>query len=244
MAKDRLFDRKVPVGDFTFNKKIANVFDDMLNRSVPLYGEVQRMLIELAVNFIQPKTNVYDLGCSTGTTLIRLSNYLKEMGQRSINLVGLDSSSAMLAKTRENLRKNKVTNYILYRHDLNECFKFKNASCVFLNWTLQFVRPVSRPMLLKSIYDGLNREGVLLLMEKIIGKDSMLARLYIDLYHNFKKRQGYSDLEIMKKREALENVLVPYRLDEDCELLERAGFSKVDIFFKWYNFAGFIAVKY
>jgi tRNA (cmo5U34)-methyltransferase len=243
MSKDKLFDRKVPVGDFTFNKEVADVFDDMLNRSIPMYEVIQRTLMEMAFNFVQPETNIYDLGCSTGTTLMILAKHLRQVKQDPLCFIGLDLSSAMLTKTREKFEKNNIKGYKLFKHDLNEDFKFENSSCIFMNWTLQFVRPINRPKLLKSIYDGLNENGALIMVEKVIVKNPMLNRLYIDLYHNFKKRQAYSELEISKKREALENVLVPYRVEENCDLLYKTGFSIVDIFFKWYNFCGIIAQK-
>jgi tRNA (cmo5U34)-methyltransferase len=112
-----------------------------------------------------------------------------------------------------------------------------------MNWTLQFVRPINRLKLMRSIYKGLNKEGIFIMVEKVVVKNSMLNRSYIDLYYNFKKRQGYSELEISKKREALENVLVPYRVEENYELLSSAGFATIDTFFKWYNFCGFVALK-
>jgi len=243
MQKDKLFDRKVPVGDFTFNEDVANVFDDMLARSVPFYSEIQRMLIEMAMNFVETGTNVYDLGCSTGTTLAMLGTHLKEMGKDKVCLVGLDSSGEMLKKTSEKLEKYSIKNYKLHEHDLNEDFKFSNASCAFITWTLQFVRPLNREKFLKSIFNGLNDGGILLLVEKVVAKNSMLNRLFIDFYYNFEKRRGYSELEISKKREALENVLVPYRLEENLELLRKSGFSTTDVFFKWYNFCGIVAQK-
>jgi len=109
--------------------------------------------------------------------------------------------------------------------------------------TLQFVRPLYRDALLASIYQGMNENGCLILVEKVLGESSTLNRLYIKYYYDFKRQNGYSDLEISQKREALENVLIPYKLLENRELLLRTGFRSVDVFFKWYNFCGIIAVK-
>ena len=119
----------------------------------------------------------------------------------------------------------------------------ENASVIFMNYTLQFVRPLYREKVLKQIYDGLNSNGCLILVEKVLGNDSLYNRLYIDLYYEYKTSVGYSDKEIQQKREALENVLIPYRIDENIDLLAKCGFSSTEIFFKWFNFAGLIAVK-
>ena len=128
--------------------------------------------------------------------------------------------------------------------DLNKMkFDIANASVVTMNWTLQFVRPTCREMLLKKICRGMVTNGALILCEKILVEFSLLNRLYIELYYNFKRRNGYTDLEIAKKREALENVLIPYRVEENIGLLRKCGFEVVDTPFRWYNWSSFIAFK-
>ena len=109
--------------------------------------------------------------------------------------------------------------------------------------TLMFIRPLNREKLMASIYSGMNENGCLLLVEKVLGDGSLFNRLFIERYYAYKRRMGYSELEISQKREALENVLIPYRLQENRDLLLKAGFREVEVFFKWYNFAGFVAVK-
>jgi tRNA (cmo5U34)-methyltransferase len=118
-----------------------------------------------------------------------------------------------------------------------------NASLVLMVLTLQFIRPLYRDKLIGSIHAGLNENGALILVEKVLGEDSLFNRLFIEHYYEFKMRNGYSEMEISQKREALENVLVPYKLMENREMLLRAHFRYVDVFFKWYNFCGLIAVK-
>ncbi|MFN8644137.1 MAG: carboxy-S-adenosyl-L-methionine synthase CmoA [Candidatus Binatia bacterium] len=237
--KDQLFqatDR--PVADFSFNAETASVFDDMLERSVPFYTEMQRMLAQLAADFAAGGTNIYDIGCSTGTTL-RLLDGLPQ----DVTLVGLDNSPAMLERAEQSLAGTLRHRYELRHADLNEGLQISNASAVVMSLTLQFVRPVHREGLLREICQGINPEGCLLLIEKLVAQESMLNRLYIQHYYEFKQANGYSELEIARKREALENVLIPYRLEENDLMLRRAGFRAVDVFFKWYNFCGIIAVK-
>jgi tRNA (cmo5U34)-methyltransferase len=120
---------------------------------------------------------------------------------------------------------------------------FENASVVILTLTLQFVRPLNRERLVRSVYNGLNDNGCLILVEKVLGEDSLFNRLFIQHYYEMKRRNGYSEMEIVQKREALENVLIPYRLEENKQLLRDAGFTKFDTFFKWYNFSAMIALK-
>jgi len=127
--------------------------------------------------------------------------------------------------------------------DLNQPLRINNASVVVMSLTLQFVRPLHRERMLRELCDGMQHNGCLLLIEKLVAQESMLNRLYIQHYYEFKQRNGYSEMEIAQKREALENVLIPYRLEENDEMLRRAGFRAVDVFFKWYNFCGIIALK-
>lgn len=227
--------------DFNFGKATTMVFDDMLNRSVPYYSDIQRMMAEIARAFAQSGTCIYDLGCSTGTTLLNIS---RNISDPKITIVGVDSSESMLKEAKAKLRKSKVPNDIrLKKLDLNDNIKFRNASVVIMNLTLQFVRPLYRDRLIKNIHDSLRPNGVLILVEKVLGENSLFNRTFIDLYYDFKERQGYSKLEIAQKREALENVLIPYRLNENIVMLKRNGFAKTDIFFKWYNFCGIVALK-
>jgi len=161
-----------------------------------------------------------------------------------VRFVGVDNSEEMLAKCRAKLAENRFTREHELRYaDLNRDVQIENASMVLMILTLQFIRPLHRDKLIHTILDGMNENGALILVEKTIGEDSLFNRLFIKYYYDLKKRNGYSELEIAQKREALENVLVPYKLMENREMLLRAGFRYCDVFFKWYNFSGIIAVK-
>ena len=228
------------VADFKFDRSVAGVFDDMVTRSVPFYGEMQRMVVEMARDFAVPGTNVYDLGCSTGTTFANLHPHLDP----SIRFVGIDNAVDMLEQCRAKFVAQHVDRpYELLTRDLNEGVTIENASLVTLVLTLQFVRPLKRERLMGDIHRGLNPQGCLILVEKVLAEESLFNRLFINYYYDLKRREGYSDTEIAQKREALENVLIPYKLLENRELLLNTGFRAVDVFFKWYNFCGIVAVK-
>lgn len=241
MGKDEVFKDEIEIAsDFKFSATVANVFDDMVNRSVPFYGEIQRMMAELAADHAQKDTDVYDLGCSTGTTMIGMDT----MVNQDIRFVGVDDSQEMLDKCKSKLMEIGFSrNYELRCADLGEGVKITNASVVVLCLTLQFVRPIYRERLLKDICSGLNSGGILILVEKILAEESRYNRDFIKYYYNYKRRNNYSELEISQKREALENVLIPYKLNENITLLRDCGFDHCEVFFKWYNFAGLIAVK-
>jgi tRNA (cmo5U34)-methyltransferase len=228
------------IADFNFGEKVASVFDDMLERSVPFYLEMQRMIAEIVADFAVPGTHIYDLGCSTGTTLLNLD----ESVPPNVKLIGVDNSEDMLVKCREKLEAHHWTReHELICADLDQGLKITNASVALMILTLQFIRPLHRERLVRDILAGLNESGCLILVEKVLGEDSIFNRLFIKYYYDFKKRNGYSEMEIAQKREALENVLIPYRLLENREMLLREGFRHCDVFFKWYNFSGMVAVK-
>jgi len=239
--KDEKFKNPLPqVNDFDFGSETARVFDDMLDRSVPFYNEIQRMVGEIAKDFAVPHSHIYDLGCSTGTTLQHLDQVIED----PVTLIGMDASPEMLARARTKFSESPPHHPIeLIEANLEDTLPIENASVVVLNLTLQFVRPIYRDQLLAQIARGTRSGGCLVLVEKVLSENSALNRLFIKNYYGFKRRNGYSEMEISQKREALENILVPYHESENRELLFRNGFTSVEPFFRWYNFSGLIALR-
>ncbi len=239
--RDQLFaESNAAIEDFHFDGTTASVFDDMVNRSVPFYAEMQRMTGEIAADFATPESNLFDLGCATGTTLLKLDSILDPQ----VRFVGVDNSPEMLEKARQKFLVQEgtrccefITAY-LHRERVVE-----NASVVVMILTLQFIRPLHRMRVIQGLIEGMNPQSCLIIFEKITLNDSLFNRLFIRYYYNMKRRQGYSDVEIARKREALENVLIPYRPEENCELLSNVGFTHIEEFFRWYNFSGILAVK-
>ena len=240
MSRDELYANGEVREDFRFNERVAEVFDDMLARSVPGYARVTEMTAQLLARFLTNGDRVYDLGCSTGATLLELARRLEPIG---LHFTGVDNSAAMVAKARLKTEMYGKQNRLDFIEQDIADVEFAGAGAVLLNYTLQFIRPLMRPIFLEKIYQGLRPGGVLVVSEKIIVPDPELNRAYIDFYLDFKRDQGYSEIEITRKREALENVLIPFSLDENRELLRRAGFTSFETFSQWFNFASFIAVK-
>ena len=240
MARDTLFENKTPAERFEFNERVADVFDDMLDRSVPFYTQVIEMSAEILSRSLQAGDTVYDLGCSTGTTLIALARKLES---ENLKFVGIDNSRAMLDKALRKAEMFSMADRIDFiEKDITQA-ELSGAGGIILNYTLQFVKPQIRLEFLKNIYNGLRKNSVLILSEKIVCRDKELDQQFLDSYHRYKKRRGYSELEIANKREALENVLVPLTIQENRDLLVQAGFTRVEPFFQWFNFVSFVAYK-
>lgn len=238
--RDTLFEVKDVEEDFVFNDRVVEVFDDMLDRSVPAYKEVIHASARLLDSLLHSGDTVYDLGCSTGTTLLEFSRLLPDKG---LQFVGIDSSEAMLEKARLKTELYSKQDIIQFHNEDITTFHKVDVGGFILNYTLQFIRPLQREAFLSHLYASLRPGGILLLSEKIISHDKRLNREFIDIYHQFKKEKGYSELEIAKKREALENILIPFSIEENRSLLHSVGFTTVETFFQWFNFASFVAVK-
>ncbi len=239
--KDTLFqDNGDKSEDFSFTPKVAEVFDDMLERSVPFYRESLGMAAQILRSFLEPCDKVYDLGCSTGTTLIHLSRKLDDL---NLDLIGVDNSQAMIEKAQRKAEAySKKDRLQFVEADILDV-EIRKAGAILLNYTMQFIRPLERQVFLQRMHSALKPGGIILISEKTICQDSVINRSFIEFYLDFKRNQGYSELEITKKREALENILVPFSKEENMTLLRKAGFQKVDQYFQWFNFSSFMAIK-
>ena len=238
--KDTIFKSKLEkIKDFEFNAEVANVFDDMVSRSIPFYGEIHKIILDILSKSFEEGDRIYDLGCSTGNTLSSISRFL---GERKSNLIGIDNSSSMLSVCEKKFKDQGITNIDLINVDL-ENIEFQTSGSIIMNYTLQFINPLKRLELLQKIYRSLRLGGIFILSEKIKVENSEIDSLFIDLYYDFKRRNGYSELEISQKREALEKVLNPLTPTSQIELLKMAGFKKVEVLFRWYNFACYLGIK-
>ncbi len=239
-TKDTLFKVDTVEEDFVFNERVVEVFDDMLDRSIPFYRQVIDAQARLLEAFLEQGETVYDLGCATGTTLLEFSRLLEH---KELRFIGIDNSAPMLDKARlksELYSKQKSLSFSL--EDIT-AFDHQGAGGIILNYTLQFIRPLQRENFLQRLFHNLRPGGILLISEKVLTRDRRLNREYIDIYYNFKKSRGYSELEIAKKREALENVLIPFTIEENTTMLQESGFVSIESYFQWFNFISFIAIK-
>ncbi len=224
---------------FAFDAGVADVFQDMISRSVPGYELLLQMIGLLTDKYAQPQTNCYDLGCSLGASTLQIKKNLP----KDCHVIGVDNSAAMVERCRANLSRDHYQATSEVRQENIQDTEISNASIVVLNFTLQFIPDAERLLILKRIADGLVPGGILLLAEKLTFADAAEQELMTDLHLSFKKFNGYSDLEIAQKRAALENVLVPNTLDTHLDRLTSAGFTSSGLCVRALNFVGILAVK-
>ncbi len=239
--EDKIYSSPISeIVDFRFDEKTANVFEDMLNRSIPGYGAIVSFTGLLTSKFAQPESNLYDLGTSLGASALSMRRNLK---RDSCKIIAVDNSQAMIDRAKTFIDKDDSEIPVELRcEDVLET-KIKNASIVALNYTLQFIPEKRRSELLKNIYDGMLPGGILILSEKIKFADDKLNEKQIELYHSFKKFNGYSDLEISQKRTALEKVLIPETFETHKERIFNAGFTSCIQWHQSFNFISMLAEK-
>jgi len=233
---DNIFEKPIE-SLFSFDESVASVFDDMIERSVPFYRESLRLSAYFVSQNAKEGDLVYDLGSSTGNTLFAI----EKLSEKKLKLIGIDNSEAMV-KQAQNKAKAFGSRAIFEFGDITDSL-FEKSNFFIANYTLQFIRPLKRALFVEKLYERLEKNGLFLLSEKVISEDKVITKQMIDLYHAYKKAQGYSEYEIAQKREALENVLVPFSVDENISMLKNAGFSSVEILFKWANFTTIVAKK-
>ena len=225
---------------FCFDEQVAQVFPDMITRSVPGYATILSMIGDMAERYAQANSYCYDLGCSLGAATLAMRHHIQ---QDSCKIISVDNSSAMIERCQTIIDTDNHDITVELRCGDIESTSIQQASMVVLNFTLQFIPLEERAKLIKGIYDGLLPGGVLLLSEKIVFEEQPHQDLMTDLYHNFKRANGYSDLEIAQKRAALDDVLQPETITTHKNRLKQAGFSSADVWFQCFTFASLIAIK-
>jgi len=236
MQKDKVFTEKISK-KFEFDEAVASVFDDMLSRSVPFYDEVRKLIISLILAEQKEGMKVLDLGSSTAKFLLDLHSKMDVKMQ----LKGLDNSQAMLDRAEQKCQAFGADIELALADML--AYDYTNEDVIVANYTLQFIRPMQRLELMKKIYNGLNDEGMFIFSEKVVFENKVLDKQMIDIYYEYKKEQGYSEYEIAQKREALENVLIPFTIKENSQMCKDAGFTKIETVFQWANFVTFVVKK-
>lgn len=240
--KDSIYAKPLnDIAGFSFDQQVVSVFPDMIQRSVPGYSTIISMTGVLAERYAQANSNCYDLGSSLGASSLSMRQQLSD---RPCSIIAVDNSPAMQARCKEIIEQQPPSPVSIELIEASiQDVNIQNASVVVMNFTLQFIAQEDRERILSNIFDGMLDGGILILSEKCCFEDPHLQTLNTDLYHSFKRANGYSEMEVSQKRTALENVLIPETLDNHKQRLKRVGFNTVDVWFQCFNFASMVAIK-
>jgi tRNA (cmo5U34)-methyltransferase len=218
----------IPGNKFSF-AIAAKSFNKHVENSIPFYNEGHNLILNYIEYFVNNKSIVYDIGCSTGTLLARIKEKYS-----FVNAIGIDRESEMISEAKKYYDLAFIAADAL---DIN----YNNASVVTMYYTLQFLNRSSKEKLIKKLYDSMLENSALLIFEKILSKDKFIQDLNEQLYYEFKK-QTYTIEEIENKTKSLIGVLHSVTSEENLELLSNCGFN-TNIIFKYLNFEGYLAVK-
>lgn len=229
------------VGGFTFDEQVVQVFPDMIKRSVPGYEKIIHTIAMITERCAVQNSNLYDLGCSLGAATLSMRRGLDN--KKGCQIIAVDNSPAMVERCQQHINAYKSALPVtVICADICD-IKIENASVVVLNFTLQFLTPEKRLSLLTHIYNGLLPGGVLVLSEKFIFADPVSHQLLIDLHLDFKRSQGYSELEISQKRSSLDNVLIADTIEQHYQRLQQAGFTHNNLWYQCFNFGSILSIK-
>lgn len=226
------------LSSWKFNREVSDVFDSHVRQSVPLYDSIQQIVCHLSDFFIKPHSVVYDLGCATGETIYRIYQRHQD---KDITFIGIDNSEFMLQKAKEKLPESQRIQLVCYPL---EHYPFENKSDLILSiLTIQFLPIEHREKLIQHIYDALNKGGGFVFVEKTYSLNAKTQDMFQQIYYDYKKKQGLEPKEILDKDKSLRGVLTPLSVFENVEMLKSIGFKTIDVFFKYLNFTGFLAIK-
>ena len=245
MSKDEIYasDDADP-RPFEFNENVARVFPDMLRRSIPGYDASIEAIGWLASRYVRANTRCYDLGCSLGAAAEAIRDNVAQPG---VQIVAVDNAPAMVARCRQRLAAGAAGDDSRPRVEVvagdARDIGIENASMVVMNYTLQFLPPDTRNPMMRTIARGLTERGIFVLSEKVVHEDEAIDGLLVDLHHEYKRRNAFSDLEISRKRAALENVLIPERVETHRRRLTQSGFRHVGVLLQYFNFMSLVAIR-
>jgi len=224
-------------GGWEFTSEVAEHFDTHVHKSIPLYEQVQLMTADMSEWFVHNGSTVYDIGSSTGETIFHLQK--KHAFKENVRFIGIDNSEMMVKQAR----KKVSTNNVQFLHQDVVQTKFEEADLVISLFTMQFLGMPERTQVLRGVYRCLRSGGALIMAEKVLAEEGRFDEMWVELYWDFKKGQGLTDDQILQKARSIRGILRPITLTEQIRLLRRTGFNSVDVFLKWYNFAGILAIK-
>lgn len=225
-------------GNWRFDHEVVQAFDEHVRRSVPFYDQVQIMISDISEWFVRDGTTIYDLGTSTGETIYRLKD--KHRSKKNIRYIGIDNSLPMLEKARIKCGDENVQ---FLHQNIISVTEFPSAGLVTAIYSLQFLPLSERRIVVERVSRDLYEGGAFIIVEKVRAESSYFEDIWLELYWDMKQSSGLNSEQVLSKAKSLRGILIPLTLSENIKMLEESGFVIIDIFMKWYNFVGIVAVK-
>jgi len=241
MKKQNVGDKiKTEGSNWRFRGNVVDKFDDHVKKSVPLYLEGHQITCDLSKFFVKDNSIIYEIGSSTGSLSIKLSesNKLKN----DVHFIGLDIEKDMVDFANQCLAKTKIDN-VSFEHADIVSKELEKSDLIVSYYTVQFIPPAVRQQVIDKLYQSLNWGGALIMFEKVRAPDARFQDIISTIYLNYKMKQGYSEENIISKMMSLKGVLEPFSTQGNIDLLKRAGFTDITSVQKYLSFEGFLAIK-
>jgi len=233
-------DNVMPEDKWKFDQDVTDVFDNMLERSIVQYDVMRDLCFNLGKNFVKKDSDIVDLGASTGEAI---NPFIEKFGAYN-RFHCIEVSESMIEKLKNRFDGYTNTGIVSIKNlDLRNDFPCVQASLILSILTIQFIPIEYRQNIIQKVYDNLLPNGAFIFVEKILGNSAEIDSIFIEKYYDIKKKNGYSQEQIERKRLSLEGVLVPITSKWNEDLLKTVGFKKVDCFWRFLNFSGWIAIK-
>lgn len=239
---------------FEFDEEVSAIFENMAERSIPMYAEVHR----LNAAIIQRHKNstrhagpyvIWDIGGSTGMAakvlMERLGAYAPQ-GMAEVAYHVIDVSNPMLMKVEEKLPWVVCHHLDITQEGWENTPGLPQPDCVLLNYVVQFVKPPYKAPIVKTVVRALRPRGLFLLAQKETSKENNAGIVPVAMdeeYIQFRRDNGYSQEEIDLKTRALKNSMWLVTKQTTLTMLYEAGFSTVYETTRWCQFASYACTK-
>ncbi|MDC1148788.1 methyltransferase domain-containing protein [Pelagibacteraceae bacterium] len=224
-------------GNWNFGKGVPEKFDNHIQKSVPFYNEIHRLIVDISSFFLFNNTNCLDIGCSTGSLFKKMHN---NIGYKKIQYIGIDREIEMIKFAKKNNKNSQFKFLKKNIYSYNTKIKFSLVTSIF---TIQFLNPSLRQNVFNKIYNYLDYGGAFIYFEKIRGNDARFQDILNGLYSDFKKKQKLSPSHILNKSESIRGILEPFTDKANQDFLLRAGFSDIQTIFQFLCFKGYLCIK-
>lgn len=228
------------IGSWNFSGKVAENFIDHAKKSIPGYSEGHNLIVSLSDFFLENNSICYDIGSSTGELLFKLSNYTNKKVKK---FIGIEFEKNMIKLSNKNRKKFDKKNNIRFIHNTIQKIKLEPSNMIISYYTLQFIPPRIRQIIINKIFKSLRWGGCFVMFEKIRGEDARFQDIYTSLYSDFKEKNKLPISEIFNKQKSLRGILEPFSNYGNVSMLKRAGFKDISCIYQNISFKGYLAIK-
>ena len=221
-------------------------YDDVIKKRVPLYNEIQTLMVSLLPFSKKEYLRVLDVGCGTGETSVGL---LKEFPLSRVT--GIDGSQDMLDEAAAKV-KQTTWRIDFICQDMKACIYplpqgegqgEGGFDAIISAFSLHYLNEDEKKALLSKCRDALKPGGIFIDAEAVISPSAKVYQLYMEKWKDFQRSNGFSEDEIGAHMLKFVRDVKPLTVERQVCLMSEAGFTDVECYFKYLNWAVFGGYK-